>query len=166
MNANNNHDNKSIEYKIFKISNDNDDYYISYTTQKYLTRAMENYRRKQTDTFKRLFNNRYVKIELLELIITKNIYFVKNKINEYISKEQHKHNVKVKVEVCEEVESTTESTTDDNESTDESTTDDNESTTEPANKHADIQCKACNCIVGYKNWARHTKSKKHIKNSN
>ena len=155
MNANNNHDNKTIEYKIFKLSNGNDDYYISYTTQKYLTRAMENYRRKETDTFKRLFNSRYVKIELLELIITKNIYFVKNKINEYISKEEHKHNVKVKVEICEEVESTS----DDNESTDESTT---ESTTE-SNIKNDIQCNACNCIVTYSNWARHKKTKKHLK---
>jgi hypothetical protein len=158
MSSNNNHDNKTIEYKIFKLSNDNDDYYISYTTQKYLTRAMENYRRKQTDTFKRLFNGSCVKIELLELIITKNIYFVKNKINEYISKEEHKHNVKVavevEVEVCEEAESTTD------ESTDESTTESND---EPANKHADIQCNACNCIVGYKNWARHKKTKKHLK---
>tara|TARA_R100000541_G_scaffold29230_1_gene38394 strand:- start:1314 stop:1805 length:492 start_codon:yes stop_codon:yes gene_type:complete len=161
MSANNNHDNKSIEYKIFKISNDNDDYYISYTTQKYLTRAMENYRRKQTDTFKRLFNGSCVKIELLELIITKNIYFVKNKINEYISKEEHKHNVKVKVEVEVEVCEEAESTTDDNESTTEST---DESTTEPATNPSDIECKACNCIVGYKNWSRHRKTKKHLKN--
>tara|TARA_R110000822_G_scaffold36044_1_gene101558 strand:- start:1407 stop:1886 length:480 start_codon:yes stop_codon:yes gene_type:complete len=157
MTANSNHDNKSIEYKIFKLSNDDNDYYISYTTQKYLTRAMENYRRKQTDTFKRLFNGRCVKIELLELIITKNIYFVKNKINDYISKEPQKFNVKVavevevevEVEVCEEVKNTA---------------DDNKSTDEPVTKPTDIECEACKCIVGYKNWARHKKTKKHLKN--
>ena len=52
MSSNNNHDKTNIEYKIFKLSNDNDDYYISYTTQKYLTRAMANYQRKKTEILK------------------------------------------------------------------------------------------------------------------
>ena len=153
--ANSNHDETIGEYKIFKLSNGEDDFYISYTKQKYLTRAMTNYKRKKTDTFKRLFNGSCVKIELLEIVITENIYFVKNKINEYISKEESKFNVKVAVEVeaevCEEAEA--------------ESTDDNESTTESTTK-ADIECKDCNCMVTYTNWARHIKTKKHLKNSN
>tara|TARA_B110000902_G_scaffold236810_1_gene283319 strand:+ start:75 stop:545 length:471 start_codon:yes stop_codon:yes gene_type:complete len=153
--ANSNHDETIGEYKIFKLSNGEDDFYISYTKQKYLTRAMTNYKRKNTDTFKRLFNGSCVKIELLEIVITENIYFVKNKINEYISKEESKFNVKVAVEVeaevCEEAEA--------------ESTDDNESTTESTTK-ADIECKDCNCMVTYTNWARHIKTKKHLKNSN
>ena len=153
--ANSNHDETIGEYKIFKISNGEDDFYISYTKQKYLTRAMENYKRKNTPTFKRLFNGTRIKIELLEIVITENIYFVKNKINEYISKEESKFNVKVVVEVeaevCEEAEA--------------ESTDDNESTTESTTK-ADIECKDCKCMLGYKNWARHIKTKKHLKNSN
>ena len=153
--ANSNHDETIGEYKIFKLSNGEDDFYISYTKQKYLTRAMTNYKRKNTDTFKRLFNGSCVKIELLEIVITENIYFVKNKINEYISKEESKFNVKFVVEeVCEEAEAEVESIADDNESTTESTT------------KADIECKDCNCMLGYKNWARHIKTKKHLKNSN
>ena len=153
--ANSNHDETIGEYKIFKLSNGEDDFYISYTKQKYLTRAMTNYKRKNTDTFKRLFNGSRVKIELLEIVITENIYFVKNKINEYISKEESKYNVKFVVEeVCEEAEAEVESIADDNESTTESTT------------KADIECKDCNCMVTYTNWARHIKTKKHLKNSN
>ena len=151
--ANSNHDETNNEYKIFKLSNGEDDFYISYTKQKYLTRAMTNYKRKNTPTFKRLFNGSCVKIELLEIIQTENIYFVKNKINEYISKEESKYNVKfvveVEAEVCEEAEA--------------ESTDDNESTTEPATKPTDIECKICKCMVGYTNWARHIKTKKHLK---
>ena len=151
--ANSNHDETIGEYKIFKISNGEDDFYISYTKQKYLTRAMENYKRKNTPTFKRLFNGTRIKIELLEIVITENIYFVKNKINEYISAEESKFNVKfvveVEAELCEEAEA--------------ESTGDNESTTENTTK-ADIECKDCKCMLGYKNWARHAKTKKHLKN--
>ena len=154
--ANSNHDETIGEYKIFKISNGEDDFYISYTKQKYLTRAMENYKRKNTPTFKRLFNGTRIKIELLEIVITENIYFVKNKINDYISAEESKFNVKfvveVEAELCEEAEAEVESIADDNESTTESTT------------KADIECKICKCMLGYKNWARHIKTKKHLKN--
>ena len=159
--ANSNHDETNNEYKIFKISNGTDDFYISYTKQKYLTRAMTNYKRKNTPTFKRLFNGTRVKIELLEIVITENIYFVKNKINEYISAEQQKFNVKValevEAEVCEEVEV-------------ESTADDNENAAELVevknNVKPELECKICNCLVNYTNWARHAKTKKHLKNSN
>ena len=147
--ANSNHDETIGEYKIFKISNGEDDFYISYTKQKYLTRAMENYKRKNTPTFKRLFNGTRIKIELLEIVITENIYFVKNKINDYISAEESKFNVKFVVEVeevCEEVEVETAAEVE-----------------VKNNVKPDVECKTCNCLVNYTNWARHIKTKKHLK---
>ena len=88
------HDISTNEYKIFKLSNTCGDYYISYTKQKYLTRVMENFKRKKTDTFTKLFNGDNIKIELLEIVKSENIYFIKNKINEYTKREDQKHNVK------------------------------------------------------------------------
>jgi len=55
---------------------------------------MENFKRKKTDTFTKLFNGDNIKIELLEIVKSENIYFIKNKINEYTKREDQKHNVK------------------------------------------------------------------------
>jgi hypothetical protein len=93
------HDISTNEYKIFKLSNSSGDYYVSYTRQKYLTRVVENFKRKKTDTFTKLFNGNNIKIELLEIVNSENIYFIKNKINDYITKEDQKHNVKNKEQV-------------------------------------------------------------------
>jgi hypothetical protein len=93
------HDISTNEYKIFKLSNSSGDYYVSYTRQKYLTRVVENFKRKKTDTFTKLFNGYNIKIELLEIVNSENIYFIKNKINDYITKEDQKHNVKNKEQV-------------------------------------------------------------------
>ena len=56
------HDISTNEYKIFKLSNSSGDYYVSYTRQKYLTRVVENFKRKKTDTFTKLFNGYNIKI--------------------------------------------------------------------------------------------------------
>ena len=134
MTENAHHDTSTNQYKIFKLSNGND-YYISYTKQKYLTRVMENFKRKKTDTFTKLFNGDNIKIELLEIVKSENVYFIKNKINDYIAKEDQKHNVKNKEQ--EQVEQ------------------------EPDKKL--IECKVCNCKVSYANFARHKQSKKHLR---
>ena len=135
MTENVHHDTSTNQYKIFKLSNGND-YYISYTKQKYLTRVMENFKRKKTDTFTKLFNGDNIKIELLEIVKSENVYFIKNKINDYIAKEDQKHNVKNKERV-EQVEQETDKKL--------------------------IECKVCNCKVSYANFARHKQSKKHLR---
>ena len=139
MTDNAHHDTSTNQYKIFKLSNSNGDYYVSYTKQKYLTRVMENFKRKKTDTFTKLFNGDNIKIELLEIVKSENVYFIKNKINDYIAKEDQKHNVKNKEQVdqVEQVEQ------------------------EPDKKL--IECKVCNCKVSYANFARHKQSKKHLR---
>ena len=140
------YDSSTNQYnKIFKLSNGND-YYISYTRQKYLTRVMENFKRKKTDTFTKLFNGDNIKIELLEIVKSENVYFIKNKINDYIAKEDQKHNVKNKEQV-EQVEQ-------------------EQAEQEQVEQETDkklIECKVCNCKVSYANFARHKQSKKHLR---
>ena len=145
------HDISTNEYKIFKLSNSNGDYYVSYTKQKYLTRVMENFKRKKTDTFTKLFNGNDIKIELLEIVKSENIYFIKNKINEYITKEDQKHNVKNKEQV-EQVEQ-------EQEQEQEHSIYSNAGKTDKKL----IECKVCNCKVSYANFARHKQSKKHLR---
>ena len=141
MTDNAHHDTSTNQYKIFKLSNSNGDYYVSYTKQKYLTRVMENFKRKKTDTFAKLFNGDNIKIELLEIVKSENVYFIKNKINDYIAKEDQKHNVKNKEQV-------------------------EQAEQEQAEQETDkklIECKVCNCKVSYANFARHKQSKKHLR---
>jgi hypothetical protein len=135
------YDSSTNQYKIFKLSNSNGDYYVSYTKQKYLTRVMENFKRKKTDTFAKLFNGDNIKIELLEIVKSENVYFIKNKINDYIAKEDQKHNVKNKEQVEQAEQEQVEQETD----------------------KKLIECKVCNCKVSYANFARHKQSKKHLR---
>jgi len=160
------------EYKIFKLSNSSGDYYVSYTRQRYLTRVVENFKRKKTDTFTKLFNGDNIKIELLEIVNSENIYFIKNKINDYITKEDQKHNVKNKVEQVEqtkqeqveqvEQEQEQEQTKQvEQEQVEQEQV--NQEQVEQATDKKLIECKVCNCKVSYTNFARHRQSKKHLR---
>jgi len=87
-----NHDNKNydttdIEYKIYIIYNvNNQNYHASYTTQKYLSSVMANFQRKTNDNMKNLFAGGCVRIDLLDVIITDNLFDVKQRIKELLKK--------------------------------------------------------------------------------
>jgi len=82
---NSNYDCSNNEYKIYKITNMITGlYYISYSRVKYLSRVKEDLLRKPTDNFKLLFNGiedkNDIMIELLNIVVADNIYFVKQHI--------------------------------------------------------------------------------------
>lgn len=81
---------KSItkEYKIFIIINDTTNkYYISQTTNKYLSTTINDMKRRPTELIKDLFNNGNYQVILLETMKTDNLYYVKNKIIELNKKQ-------------------------------------------------------------------------------
>jgi len=84
---NSNYDCSNNEYKIYKITNMITGlYYISYSRVKYLSRVKEDLLRKPTENFKLLFNGIETKndimIELLNIVVADNIYFVKQHIKQ------------------------------------------------------------------------------------
>ena len=84
---NSNYDCSNNEYKIYKITNMITGlYYISYSRVKYLSRVKEDLLRKPTENFKLLFNGieskNDIMIELLNIIVADNIYFVKQHIKQ------------------------------------------------------------------------------------
>ena len=84
---NKNYDNKDVEYKIYIIYNvNNQNYHASYTTQKYLSSVMANFQRKTNDNMKNLFAGGCVRIDLLDVIITDNLFDVKQRIKELLKK--------------------------------------------------------------------------------
>lgn len=84
---NSNYDCSNNEYKIYKITNMITGlYYISYSRVKYLSRIKEDLLRKSTENFKLLFNDiedkNDIMIELLNIVVADNIYFVKQHIKQ------------------------------------------------------------------------------------
>ena len=84
---NSNYDCSNNEYKIYKITNMITGlYYISYSRVKYLSRVKEDLLRKPTENFKLLFNGieskNDIMIELLNIVVADNIYFVKQHIKQ------------------------------------------------------------------------------------
>jgi len=88
---NKNYDKKQVEYKIFIIYNHtNNAYHASYTTQKYLSSVLANLKRKDTDTMIHLFSGDTAMIELLDVIETDNVYYVKERIAELLHRTKDK----------------------------------------------------------------------------
>ena len=84
---NSNYDCSNNEYKIYKITNMITGlYYISYSRVKYLSRVKEDLLRKPTENFKLLFNGiedkNDIMIELLNIVVADNIYYVKQHIKQ------------------------------------------------------------------------------------
>jgi hypothetical protein len=82
--------NKDItkEYKIFMIINtSNNKFYITQTTNKYLSTTISDMKRRPSTLTKELFYNDTYELTLLETMKTDNLYFVKNKVNELIKKQ-------------------------------------------------------------------------------
>jgi len=82
---NKNYDVREVEYKIYYIFNvSNHAYHASYTTQKYLSSVMANFQRKTSDTMIHLFHGGNVRIDLLDVITTDNLFDVKQRIKELL----------------------------------------------------------------------------------
>ena len=84
-NDNSNYDCSNNEYKIYKITNMITGlYYISYSRVKYLSRVKEDLLRKPSENFKLLFDGiedkNDILIELLNVVVADNIYYVKQHI--------------------------------------------------------------------------------------
>lgn len=76
------------EYKIFMIvNNTNNTYFISQTTNKYLSTTISDMKRRPSTLTKELFYNEDYELKLLDTIKTDNLYYVKNRVNE-LNKEQ------------------------------------------------------------------------------
>jgi len=92
--SNKNYDKKEIEYKIFIIYNHtNNAYHASHTTQKYLSSVVANLKRKDTDNMRHLFDGNDAMIELLDVIKTDNVYYVKERIAELLHRTKDKPNI-------------------------------------------------------------------------
>ncbi len=169
---NSNYDCSNNEYKIYKITNMITGlYYISYTRVKYLSRVKEDLLRKQTENFKLLFNDIESKddimIELLNIVVADNIYYVKQHIK-LIEKDD-----KVIVKKCDKPiecgdcdEPYTPYDEDNNKTIKETKslntikeTKNIEKAKEPKKKYVydDRVCDKCNQKITYKNFSRHYK---------
>jgi hypothetical protein len=194
--SNTNYDCMEHEYKIYMVRNvDTKDFYISYTKQKYLCRVLGNMKRKKESlTFAKLFSTPRVKIDLLEIFKSDNLFEVQERITEitkdYTTSNQEVYDTKNEYKLWDkEVYTDTQSecgscnTNETNESNESNETNEsNESSYEPfvaktepppikkvekqkkqpASKE-DKKCDCCNLMISYTNWARHLKTKSHIK---
>jgi len=166
---NSNYDCSNNEYKIYKITNMITGlYYISYSRVKYLSRVKEDLLRKPTENFKLLFNGiedkNDIMIELLNIVVADNIYFVKQHIKQ-IEKDD-----KVIVKKCDKPIECGECDEDNDKTIKEpkketkslntiKETKKIEKAKEPKKKYAydDKVCDKCNYKFTYKNFSRHYK---------
>jgi len=139
-------------------------YYISYSRVKYLSRVKEDLLRKPTENFKLLFNGiedkNDIMIELLNIVVADNIYFVKQHIKQ-IEKDD-----KVIVKKCDKPIECGDCEEDKTETIKETkslnTIKENkkiEKALEPKKKYVypDKVCDKCNQKFTYKNFSRHYK---------
>jgi len=183
--SNSNFDCMENDYKIYIVRNvDTQDFYISYTKQKYLCRVLGNMRRKKESlTFAKLFSTPKVKIDLLEIYKSDNLFEVQERITK-ITKDYTKTNKEVYDTKNEyklwdkEAYTDTQSecgSCDTNETNEVEETDNTPLKIKKVNKvekqkkqptsKEDKKCECCNLMISYTNWARHLKSKGHIKKS-
>ena len=158
---NSNYDCSNNEYKIYKITNMITGlYYISYSRVKYLSRVKEDLLRKPTENFKLLFNGieskNDIMIELLNIVVADNIYFVKQHIKQ-IEKDD-----KVIIKKCDEPYTPYEEDETIKEPKSLNTikgTKKIEKEKEPKKKYVydDKVCDKCNQKFTYKNYSRHYK---------
>jgi hypothetical protein len=172
-NEDKNFDKTDNVYKIYKITNMlTEQYFISYSKQKYLSRVKEDLFRKQTKTFTTLFkdaNKDDVMIELLDEVESDNIYFVKKFIAD------KKFNQKIQNKITEQTEQTECKDCDEDSISDMSDSSyvpfepkndikvviEEVKKVDKANKpkrvYPDKICDKCNGTYTYKNFARHYK---------
>lgn len=162
---NSNYDCSNNEYKIYKITNMITGlYYISYSRVKYLSRVKEDLLRKPTENFKLLFNGieskNDIMIELLNVVIADNIYFVK----QHIKQIEKNDKVIIKkcdkpIECCDCEEDKTETIKETKSLNTIKETKKIEKALEPKKKYVypDKVCDKCNQKFTYKNFSRHYK---------
>ena len=170
---NSNYDCSNNEYKIYKITNMITGlYYISYSRVKYLSRVKEDLLRKPTENFKLLFNGiedkNDIMIELLNIVVADNIYFVKQHIKQ-IEKDDKvivkKCDKQIKCGDCDEPytpydeEEEVETIKETKSLNTIKETKKIEKATEPKKKYVypDKVCDKCNQKFTYKNFSRHYK---------
>ena len=169
-------------YKIFMIMNDDTkEFYISQTTNKYLSTTISDMKRRKSKLTENIFNGDYT-ITLLEVMKTTNLYFVKNRVNELIKAKKAeteatsiktldgrgKH-TKTECDECEEeTEEETEEDTDEEEEVKpkkKTTTKAKVAETTDTQKTAPkYKCECCDKMEYVKNKTRHEKTNKHIAN--
>ena len=179
--------------KVYKITNPTKKYvYYGWTKQKYLSAIPANlakYRGKlanepasyiQLELFTKQ-DPKSVRIELVDTLHTINSHTANDAVNKLndtpisgwtiiTQKKLKKDDDRVAV-VCEEVEVDDDESDDDESDADSDDTDETPKSVIPqkaktnTKTKADVFCKCCNMEVSYKNYARHTKSKSHIKNA-
>ena len=182
--SNTNYDCMEHEYKIYIIRNvDTQDFYVSYTKQKYLCRILSSMKRKKESlTFVKLFSTPRVKIDLLEVYKSDNLFEVQERIGvitkKYTTDNENVYDTKNEYKLWDK-EAYTQSecgSCDTNESNESNETDNSSSyepfvepikkvvkqPKQPASKE-DKKCNCCNLMISYTNWARHLKTKSHIK---
>jgi len=183
--SNSNFDCEQNDYKIYIVRNvDTQDFYISYTKQKYLCRVLGNMKRKKESlTFAKLFSTPKVKIDLLEIYKSDNLFEVQERITE-ITKDYTKTNKEVYdtkneynlYQKQQDTDTQSECGSCDSNETDNTETKSNapvqikkvnkvEKQKKPTTSKEDKKCECCNLMISYTNWARHLKSKGHIKKS-
>jgi hypothetical protein len=184
INMSENVDNENTEgYKIFMIMNDNTkEFYISQTTNKYLSTTISDMKRRKSKLTEHIFNGDYT-TTLLEVMKTTNLYFVKNRVNELIKMQKAQQEAtsiksldgrgKHTKEECDECESEEEAEDTEEDSEDEedikpkkktATKAKNAKLAEPKKELAKYKCVCCNKDEYVKNKTRHEKTNKHIAN--
>jgi len=163
---NSNYDCSNNEYKIYKITNMITGlYYISYSRAKYLSRVKEDLLRKPTENFKLLFNGiddkTDIMIELLNVVVADNIYYVKQYIKR-IEKDDKVITKKCDKPIKKSNDSCYECDDDDAEKSLNSIKETKkiEKEKEPKKKYSypDKCCDKCGYKFTYKNFGRHYKS--------
>jgi hypothetical protein len=177
INMSENVDNEITEgYKIFMIMNDNTkEFYISQTTNKYLSTTISDMKRRKSKLTENIFNGDYT-ITLLEVMKTTNLHFAKNRVNELIKVQKAQIDTtsiksldgrgKHTKEECDECESQeeTEDTEDSEDEEDEEEEVKPKKKTEPKKELAKYKCVCCDKDEYVKNKTRHEKTNKHIAN--
>lgn len=187
INMSENIDDENTEgYKIYMIMNDDTkEFYISQTTNKYLSTTISDMKRRKSKLTEHIFNGDYT-TTLLEIMTTTNLYFVKNRVNELIKIQKAQQeaisikkldgrgkHTKEKCDECEseeEAEDTEEEDTEDSEdSEDEEEVKPKKKTTKkaepkPKKELAKYKCVCCDKDEYVKNKTRHEKTNKHIAN--
>jgi hypothetical protein len=181
INMSENVDNENTEgYKIFMIMNDTTkEFYISQTTNKYLSTTISDMKRRKSKLTEHIFNGDYT-TTLLEVMKTTNLYFVKNRVNELIKMQKAQQEAtsiksldgrgKHTKEECDECESEEEAEdTEEEDSEDEEEVKPKKKTAKkaepkPKKELAKYKCVCCDKDEYVKNKTRHEKTNKHIAN--
>jgi hypothetical protein len=174
----------TADYKIFMIMNDTTkEYYISQTTNKYLSTTISDMKRRNSKLTEHIFIGDYT-TTLLEVMRSNNLHFVKNRVNELIKikKAELEDAKSIKKldgrgkhtkEECNECDEETEEEEEDEEDSEEDSEEEDikpkkkTTTKTKATEKKELpkyKCLCCDKDEYIKNKKRHEKTNKHIAN--